>query len=91
MICSKCTHKNYCNMAKLGEADSPITYCYKFKEKQQTNRDKYFRNATDEKLSQFLNDAGACLYDDADVCKKWNGSCDRCWLDWLKQEANDGK
>lgn len=90
MICSKCTHENYCDMAQFGQQEPPIATCYKFKKKQQTNADKYFRNATDEELLQFLNDADACLYDDADVCEKWNGACDKCWLDWLKQEVDDG-
>lgn len=90
MICSNCAHANDCVMFQFAGTESPITACYKFKSKKQTNRDKYFRNATDEKLSQFLSDVCACLYDDADVCEKWNGSCDKCWLDWLKQEVDDG-
>ena len=56
-------------------------------EKKQTNADKYFRNATDEELSRFLCDMCACFCDDVDVCEKWGGACDKCWLDWLKQEV----
>ena len=47
------------------------------------------RAMTDEELAILLCDACACSYDDVDVCEKWNGACDNCWLDWLKQEAEE--
>ena len=59
-------------------------------EKKQANADK-IRQMSDEELSQFLCDMCACFYDDADVCEKWGGAYDRCWLNWLKQEVeSDG-
>ena len=51
-----------------------------------TNADR-IRQMSDDELATLFGDACACLYDDADVCEKWGGACDRCWLDWLKQEA----
>ena len=53
-----------------------------------TNADR-IRSMTDEELSLFFGDtATACLFDDSDICNKYNGSCDMCWLDWLKQEVD---
>lgn len=51
-----------------------------------TNAD-CIRAMSDDELATLFGDACACLYDDADVCEKWGGACDRCWLDWLKQDA----
>lgn len=51
-----------------------------------TNADR-IRQMSDDELATLFGDACACHYDDADVCEKWGGACDRCWLDWLKQEA----
>lgn len=55
-----------------------------------TNADR-IRQMSDDELATLFGDACACLYDDADVCEKWGGACDRCWLDWLKQEAESSK
>ena len=52
MICSKCTHESYCDMAQFGDHEPPITTCYKFKEKQQTNAD-CVRSMTDEELEKW--------------------------------------
>ena len=85
--CSTC--KNYiendpCNECE-GTENNHVYYESYFR-KPMTNVDR-IRAMTDVELSQFLVDACACFWDDADVCKKWNGACDKCWLDWLKQEV----
>ena len=90
-ICSKCTHKNDCNMAEFGEVDSRITYCYKFKQyPQHTNADKYFRNATDEELAEFIANSTSCetcvvRKGGSDECQ--NTNCSTAWLEWLKKEV----
>ena len=56
-------------------------------EKKPSNADR-IRAMTDEKLADTIaHKADACLNctsDGLDTCKS-------CWLDWLKQEASDGK
>ena len=54
-----------------------------------TNADR-IRAMTDEELSFFLS----CIVHDwfegtAEICGKWNVAVDD-WLDWLKQEVEDG-
>ncbi len=55
-----------------------------------TNADR-IRQMSDYELATLFGDACACLYDDADVCEKYGGACDRCFLDWLKQEVSDAE
>lgn len=58
--------------------------------KQQTNADKYFRNATDEEIADILYDieecdrrcpaqTGDCIFSDS--------KCRSALLDWLKREV----
>lgn len=58
-----------------------------------TNADKYFRNATDEKLAKWLcSRHHNCPPGYTSVftpnCVEIYG-CYDCWLDWLKQEVAD--
>ena len=55
--------------------------------KKQTNADKYFRNATDEELLDFVLNKNHWCCHPFEAC----GSliCRKCWLDWLKQEVSD--
>ena len=41
------------------------------------------RNMTDEELVDII----CCQYKE---CKDLNGECNKCLLDWLKQEVSDG-
>ncbi len=56
-----------------------------------TNADKYFRNATDEELSETIMryvDCGQCLVEHhGNLCTKTYIECKDSWLDWLKQEV----
>ena len=54
-----------------------------------TNADKYFRNATDEQIAKFFEhgDEAGCHYQKGGC--PVGISCRKCWLDWLKQEAED--
>lgn len=51
---------------------------------------EHIRTMTDVKMAELFADVGACFYDDADVCEKWNGACDKCWRDWMKHEVDFG-
>lgn len=55
-----------------------------------TNADK-IRAMTDEQLSQFFDENVGCgdcrIYN---FCTKKIGECDKVWLEWLKQEVEDG-
>lgn len=96
MLCSKCTHESYCDMAQFGQQEPPITACYCFKEKQQTNADKYFRNATDEEIAELMTKTGSefncfpgATTADCEKAGLWWDGCKKCWLDWLKLEVDD--
>lgn len=96
MICKKCAHENYCDMAQFGGHVPPIMACPKFKEKSQTNADR-IRAMTDEELAK-LFDSWIQDCDCNDVpchksCEENNeksvSGCINHWLDWLKEEAKD--
>lgn len=74
MLCSKCTHESYCDMAQFGQQEPPITACYYFKDKLQTNADRIRDTATDEELAQEIWS-----------CHVFASFTDL--LDWLKQEV----
>lgn len=63
--------------------------CGLFKPKPLTNADKYFRNATDVEIARFFKeDETPCPPSYKCYLDK---SCEDCWLDWLKQEVEDGQ
>lgn len=53
-----------------------------------TNADK-IRAMSDEELAGLIS-KGGCRPDYEFVCKKYL-DCEKCWLDWLKQEAEEEK
>lgn len=75
MICKKCAHESYCDMAQFGGHEPPITGCSKFKEKSQTNADR-IRSMSDNELADWLVMNG-------------NGSDYQTWLDWLREEVKE--
>lgn len=83
MICSNCIHESYCDMAQFGQREPPITTCYKFKEKQQTNADRV-RSMTNEELAHLLHSAEEHLF----TGNLWNYEK---WMDWLKQEVKSNE
>lgn len=65
-------------------------------EKKQTNADKYFRNATDEELAEFI--VRAKFFDkfcDIVLAGENPGFCDddckECAVNWLEQEAESAE
>lgn len=77
MICKKCAHESYCDMAQFGGHKPPITACSKFKEKSQTNADR-IREKSDEELAVWL-------YWKADG----SGKTKEQWLEWLREEVKE--
>lgn len=63
--------------------DYPPYLDYPKPRKPTTNADK-LRAMSDEELAKHL----CCPWRE---CKNMNLECDKCLLDWLKQEAHDGK
>ena len=53
-----------------------------------TNADKYFRNATDEKIARLIVDDW-CELINCDCQIDCDGKCEKRVLDWLKQEMSD--
>ena len=81
--CRKCADLEWC----IKNED-----CGLFKPKSQTNADR-IRSMTDEELANFLDNYFShwpCK-DDAPIDEETEEclipSCETCWLDWLKQEA----
>lgn len=75
MICKKCAHESYCDMAQFGGHEPPITGCSKFKEKSQTKAER-IRAMSDEELAFWL------------YCRIEEGSRKTInqWLEWLREE-----
>ena len=71
--------------------DYPPYLDYPKPHKPTTNADR-IRAMTDEELAEWIEqlESPKCPCDDWFYrCEKWN--CNGCWLNWLKQEASDGK
>lgn len=81
MICKKCAHESYCDMAQFGGHKPPITACSKFKEKSQTNADR-IRSMSDEELATRIKcpKTTPCIHLEDDY------PCVNCKLDWLREE-----
>ena len=47
------------------------------------------RAMTDEELARWFG-THACCMEEPLACHKPGGACERCWLDWLKQEVDNG-
>ena len=57
--------------------------------KAQTNADK-IRAMSDEELADIISrEAGYCA--PTGDCEKASNDCKDCWLDWLKQSAEEGE
>lgn len=91
MVCDTCKMDRLCTELEQIEKVPRHEKCRCFiPERPITNADR-IRQMSDDELATLFGDACACHYDDADVCEKWGGACDRCWLDWLKQEVDDDR
>lgn len=83
--CTMCT--------KFGECPwqtNPDSYCSAYEQKRLTNADS-IRSMTDEELADWLGIYcnGQTAQEEGKPCTSGMGSCEECWLDWLKQEVTD--
>ena len=90
MICDKCCYgvrtgaMVFCSEDN-GYVDGEPTMCSWFKPivRPKTNADR-IRAMSDEELAEFMDAANACKnFRECDD----NWTCDVCWLDWLRLEA----
>lgn len=63
--------------------------CDNGKPKAKTNADRFFRNATNEQLAQYMDKIASCEFCPArrERCGYGHGCID-AWLEWLKQEVD---
>lgn len=63
-------------------------YPDRWEAKPKTNADRFFRNATNEQLAQYMDKIASCEFCPArrERCGYGHGCID-AWLEWLKQEA----
>lgn len=69
-----------------------ISYVPKDYPKPIINADR-IRAMTDEELAEFIaevRNAITCVISDEDSCRNPDEPCQKCWLDWLRQEVKDG-
>lgn len=93
MICKKCKKEPTCDMAQLGGHNTPISACYKFDSRTQTNGDR-IREMRDEELADIICDH-ACMLCPLGTCEGritiGRDACYKRWLDWLRQEVDEWK
>ena len=65
------------------DGNEHFDYEQDYEPKLTTNADR-IRSMSDEELADCLAPTG-CPYD---ICPEAGITCNKCWLDWLKQEAN---
>lgn len=89
--CTKCIY-NINNECKIGGWTIPKVGCPDGKAKPMTNADR-IRSMTDEELADafaMISDCISCNCGNAeDDCSIVDGTCQRQWLEWLKQESED--
>ena len=64
------------------------TFCDKHTHPPITNGDR-IRAMSDEELAKILGDK--CICPPTSECEKLCGDCDVCWLEWLRQPAENQK
>ena len=82
-ICNRCKYKTTCS------ASSESDFCLNYEPRPLTNADR-IRAMTDEELAKLL-----CVMNIDDCPDKAHelhcmDKCYECWLDWLRQEADNG-
>lgn len=93
-ICKDCANRTRCDMAEMGRSPIAISTCYCYEKGNPTNADR-IRAMTDEELATVIAwpylasppwcaNHTTCPYISEDPTP-----CDKCALEWLKQEANE--
>lgn len=87
MCCLSCAKADRCE-----QADRVEDYCINHEERPMTNADR-IRQMTDEELAKLFSnsDCGYCKLRDTCYANGFEKDCEDAWLDWLKQEVQDGK
>ena len=89
VVCKKCNNlaNDWCE--KVIDSPDPDMQrdCQYFCEK--TNADK-IRAMSDEELADLIDREFGCCPPTGD-CEKMSNDCKACWLDWLKQSAEEGE
>ena len=85
IYCERCKQEETCDYVWKGEAHSCVGF-----NPIKTNADK-IRTMTDEELATWLGVYcnGQTAQEVGKPCASDIGSCEECWLDWLRQEAKD--
>lgn len=81
--CATCLHKNvHPNVCEdcLGGTH--------YKSKIKTNADR-IRSMTDEELAEFFAPRGCPWVILEETCPESGTTCNKCWLNWLKQESKE--
>ena len=78
--CRKCVDRDWC-----AEYDD----CGLFRPKTMTNADR-IRAMTDEELADYFSELSCWPNAGREDCRGM-ANCMDCWLDWLKQEADDAE
>ena len=81
-VTSVCTTCHYVDKGALVPQPS------KWKPKEQTNADR-IRAMSDEELAEFLSDDERACPPKWHNCRKHISDCGGCWLEWLKQPAEE--
>lgn len=82
--CKDCIRLGVCPISEVG--------CAFYAQKRIITQADHIRSMSDEELAEFLEKVGGCGPSfDTKYCNNVNGCPDgiKCWLDWLKQEADD--
>lgn len=82
--CTICTKFDECPWRS-----DPNGYCSAYEQRTMTNADR-IRSMPDEELADWLGIYcnGQTAQEVGKPCVSGMGSCEECWLDWLKQEAD---
>ena len=79
-ICKRCKYKSTCSAASYSDV------CLNYEPRPLTNADR-IRAMSDEELSKWISDNADTLCPPKDsYC---TADCALCWLEWLKEEAEE--
>ena len=91
-ICNDCAKRTRCDMAEIGRSPLAISTCYGYEKGNPSNADR-IRAMTDEELAETFEAIGCPQDDTRFPCAYPDGRdeelCQKCWLNWLKQEVSD--
>lgn len=90
-VCDNCINSECLWRAPTGGNDPPVMICPHKIDKPQTNADR-IRAMTDDELAVICEDGCPPNHECPPIKREEIGkksACQRCWLDWLKQEIKE--